>query len=278
MVIVDAYAYPTAVSLLRGAGVRVVGAPISEDGTTNVEGMYRRALQLGAAMVVVMSTCNAATGHSLSKGDRGALAQLAEQGVTVVDDRALADFHPSPSPHAIGRLSHSPNIVAVGSLTNSIGVDYAWDGSASMNLSSDRWCGLKAESTQDPPSRPNWSLPDLLRQHREVANVRRAFLEAARHQAAEFIQKSFEDWRVEGANVGPSMWIRLPLADAASFVRFAYARNVLVGYGGDFRSDGRPSRHIRLSLTAGAHVVLPSLSRLSILWEEYKLQENDHSG
>ncbi|OLE28829.1 MAG: hypothetical protein AUG49_01265 [Catenulispora sp. 13_1_20CM_3_70_7] len=84
-----------------------------------------------------------------------------------------------------------------------------------------------------------------------------------------FISRELADWRIEEAGIGPSQWVRLPLRDTAGFVGFAYEHGTTVGYGGMYRSDGRPSAHLRLTLTSDDHVIMSSLRNLRDAWSDF---------
>jgi len=112
-------------------------------------------------------------------------------------------------------------------------------------------------------------LRKLLAHHTEIATARRAQVRARARQAHTFLAEHLTDWTIQGTHQGPSLWIRLPVRDSAEFVAFAYKRNVSTGYGGIYRSDGRGSPHIRLTLTADDHTFELGLDRLYTAWTEF---------
>ncbi len=273
VVIVDPFAYPTAVSLLRARGARVVRAPADDEGRTDVQELYRRAVSLNAAMVVALTVCNSATGHSYSPQAMTALAHLAEHGVAVVEDRSLADFV-SAAPQPLAHVSTAPNVVTIGSFNKPYwgGLRLGWMSVHESLVSSLVRVKSRMDSGASVPAQ--LILDRLLAEHTSIIEGRRDSLTATRDLVTRLIAQASLHWKIEGAPVGPTMWVRLPVADSSGFVDYTFSHGVSVAYGGDFRADGRSSPHIRLSLTNGLAVTRVGVEALLSLWGAY-LSERD---
>ena len=223
-------------------------------------------------MAVVMAACNVATSHSTGDDHRTTLARLARAGVVVVDDRTLADYHPAPAPTAISAVAavaEHRNVITVGSFNKIYwgGLRVGWirvdpglvEAIVRTKSGTDAGCSVPSQLL----------LAKLLPHHAAIVERRRSQVARRRLAVAEFIRRELPDWRVEGAGIGPSEWIRLPVRDSAEFVGFAHEHGTAVGYGGMYRGDGRPSAHLRLTLTSDDHVVMSSLRDLRDAWSEF---------
>lgn len=270
VVIVDRRAYPTTLALLQRIGVRVIAASETSEGYTDPASAHRLAVENKAAMVITMSTCNAATGATIPLARRAPFFDLAtHRGVVIVDDRSLADYHPNPAFPALQSALHHPNMISLGSLNKIFwgGLRLGW-----LHLHEslvESFVRLKS-STDNGSSLPSQLIANrLLPLHQDIAAQRREDMTDARRGVTAVIEENCPEWRIEGSPVGPTMWVRLPLQDAGYFVQFAFERGIDIGYGGNYRADGRRSSHIRIALTAGTGRVVEDSSRLVGIWQEH---------
>ncbi|MGW3952090.1 aminotransferase-like domain-containing protein [Streptomyces sp. NPDC004752] len=268
VVIVDSPAYPTTLDLLRRMGVRIV--PVrTGDAAVGTDAVVRVARKTQAKMVVAMATCNVATGYSMTDTQRAALVQIAQSGVLVVDDRTLADYHPAPEPTALAALRDHKNIITVGSFNKIYwgGLRMGWVRVQRNLVEALIRVKAGADSGSSVPSQ--MMLAKLLPHHDAIVAHRQAEVERRTLIASAFIRNELPDWRIEGTGIGPSQWIRLPVRDTAEFVAFAYERGTAVGYGGMYRSDGRPSAHLRVTLTSDEHHITTALENLRDAWSDF---------
>lgn len=271
-VVVDARAYPSTIDLLRRSGVRVLAAPSLSDNSTDVAGLYRLAVAEQAAAVFIMSTCNAAIGSSYNEQDRRAIAALAEQGVVVVDDKSLAWFERSDLP-PIQNFSAHRNIVSVGSFNKAYwgGLRLGWINAHPSLVSALVRIKARMDNGVSVPSQ--LVLESILPQHDEILAERLLSIDAGRAAVASTIAVDFPTWAVQSRSMGPSVWVKLPVPDAAPFVERCFSHGLSVSYGGNFRADGRASPHIRLAVTTGVETVLSMLADLSKAWDAYNSEE-----
>jgi DNA-binding transcriptional MocR family regulator len=268
VVVVESPTYPTTLDLLRRVGVRVVSVGTG-DAAIDTNALARAAMKARAKMVVVMSTCNVATGHSVDAGARPALVALADAGITVVDDHTLADYHPAPRPRAVAALSDHRNIITVGSFNKIYwgGLRIGWLRTHPSLVESLIRTKSKTDAGSSVPSQI--ILTKLIPHHDAIVENRRSQVARRAEHVRRIIHNELSDWRVEGAGYGPSMWVRLPVHDSAKFVAFAYRNGTAVGYGGMYRSDGRAAPHIRLTLTSSDEDVANGLADLKIAWSAF---------
>lgn len=268
-VIVDRQAYPGALGLLRRAGARIIAAPATPAGHTDVAAMHRYAMQHSAAAVVIMTDGNAATGAAIPDSDRHLLADLAARGVAVVDDRTLADYRDPGSVTPLAREGIDRNIFTIGSLNKiywgGLRLGWACVSEAVMPAL------VRAKSSHDSgASVPSQLIAEkLLSRHGEIAASRRRAVAETRAVAEAALADMLPGWRSEGAPFGPALWVKVPGMDAAPFVEHAFTAGTPVSYGGDFRADGRPSRHVRLSLTNGPAKTRDLIGSLAAVWRDY---------
>lgn len=269
VVVVDAPTYPTTVDLLRRAGVQIIAAKNTTSGGVDTANLAHTALKMRATMAVVITTCNVATGATINAAARAPLVELAQKGVIVVDDLTLADYHRNEPPPHLGALQDHRNIISVGSFNKIYwgGLRAGWIRCHDSMMESLTWMKAKSDFGNSVPTQ--LILRKLLAHHAEITSTRRAQVRARAWQARTFLAEHLPDWTIEGTNQGPSLWVRLPVRDSAEFVAFAYKRNISTGYGGSYRSDGRGSPHIRLTLTADDHTFNTGLDQLHTAWVEF---------
>ncbi|WP_194910095.1 PLP-dependent aminotransferase family protein [Catenulispora rubra] len=268
IVIVESPTYPTTLELLRRIGVRIV--PVrTGDGTLGADALVRLARKTRATMAVVMATCNVATGRSLPDADRATLVHLAQTGVVVLDDRTLADYHPTPAPTPIAALAEHRNIITVGSFNKIYwgGLKMGWIRLHPSLVETAVRIKSRTDAGSSIPSQI--LLTKLLPHHADITAHRQSEMQRRTHLTSAFLHDELPDWRNEAAGIGPSQWIRLPLRDSADFVAFAHAHGTTVGYGGIYRSDGRPSPHLRTTLTSSDEQILAALHNLRDAWSAF---------
>jgi DNA-binding transcriptional MocR family regulator len=269
VVVVESPSYPTTLDLLRRTGVEIV--PVrTGDGAADTAGLTRVAMKARAKMAIVMSACNVATGHSTDATAAQALVAAAQAGVIVVDDYTLADYNPSPSrSEALAALHQHRNSLTVGSFNKIYwgGLRLGWLRSHPSHVHSLVRAKANTDAGSSVPSQI--ILTKLLPHHDVITRLRRSQVERRAASTRAFIEQELPEWSVEGAGHGPSLWIRLPVRDTAEFVAFAYRNGTAVGYGGMYRSDGRPSQHIRLTLTSGDDEVARGVADLGAAWSAF---------
>lgn len=277
VVIVETPCHPTTLDLLRRIGARIV--PVrTGDGTVGADALVRMAHQTRARMAVVMATCNVATGRSLSEPDRSTLVRLARDGVVVVDDRTLADYHPDPAPTPPAAMAEHRNLITVGSFNKIYwgGLKMGWIRLHPSLVETVVRIKARTDAGTSVPSQI--LLTKLLARHDHVVAHRRSQMERRTHMASAFLRDELPEWRNEAAGIGPSQWIRLPLRDTAEFVGFASAHGTTVGYGGLYRSDARPSAHVRLTLTASDEEIMAALHTLRDAWSAFRTSRGGRGG
>lgn len=268
VVVVESPGYPTTLRLLSRIGVQILSVKSGATGTDAVA-LARLAVNARAKMVVLMSTCNAATGTSIADSARPILTDLATRGIVIVDDLALADYHPGPAVRSLALINDHRNIVTVGSFNKIYwgGLRVGWlrvhqslvESAARTKAKSDSGCSIPSQVL----------VMKLIEHHNTIVGKRRDQVERQALIVSRFIAEHLPEWQIESIPHGPAVWIRLPLRDTADFVAQSSRNFVPIGYGGIYRSDGRASPHIRLTLTSPEAVLAKGLDDLAQSWSAY---------
>jgi DNA-binding transcriptional MocR family regulator len=103
---------------------------------------------------------------------------------------------------------------------------------------------------------------DWLRAHR-AALVRR------RDHLSNLIGSALPAWQVSRPTAGLSLWVRLPVADAATFAHVASRHGVGVAAGGAACLDGEHRGYIRLSFAEQLDTLSLAVERLTVAWEAH---------
>lgn len=268
LVVVESPSYPTTLDMLRRVGAQIV--PVrTGDGSVDAHGLARVAARSRAKMIVVMAGCNVATGHSADNALRESLVDLAHRGVMIVDDHTLGDYNPNLSAGPVAAAGDHRNMVTVGSFNKIYwgGLRIGWLRSHPSLVQSLIRAKSKTDAGSSVPSQV--ILTKLLRHHEQIVEVRRSQVDRRAAHGRAFLEQALPTWQLEGARVGPSLWVRLPIRDSAEFVTFAYNHGTAIGYGGMYRSDGRASPHVRLTLTSGDAEVAQGLENLRVAWSAF---------
>jgi DNA-binding transcriptional MocR family regulator len=236
----------------------------------------------GGSVAVVMPTGHNPTGLVMSGVRRQAFAAIADAGrVTIVEDMTLADLcleaglaglsRAAASSAALPLAALSAEVIAVGSVSKLLwgGLRVGWIriGSArlreallarkaALNLATSGLAQAVVAALLDAVT------DDWLRAHR-AALVRR------RDHLSSLIGSALPAWQVSRPAAGLSLWVRLPVADAATFAHVASRHGVGVAAGGAACLDGQHRGYIRLSFAEQPDTLSLAVERLAVAWEAH---------
>ncbi len=235
----------------------------------------------GGPLAFLMPTGHNPTGLVMSGVRRQAFAAIADAGrVTIVEDMTLADLYldcpgadsgPPPLPPPLPLAALSAEVIAAGSVSKLLwgGLRVGWirAGSprlrdallarkAALNLATSGLAQAVVAALLDAVS------DDWLRAHR-AALVRR------RDHLCGLISSLLPAWRVARPSAGLSLWVRLPVADAATFAHVASRHGVGVAAGGTACLDGQHRGYIRLSFAEQLDTLSLAVERLAVAWEAH---------
>jgi DNA-binding transcriptional MocR family regulator len=249
-VLVELPSYPAALDALRGAGARLIPAPLSDDGW-DVEAIEAVAREQPPALAYLMPDFHNPTGLVMNTDTRRrALDALERAGATVVIDETFVELNldgltmPAPA----GSFG-AERTITIGSLSKAVwgGLRVGWvrgdpavihrlvTARAAIDLASPLFEQLVATRTLE-------RLDEILAERREVIRVRRAALVDA-------LDAELPGWRYTRPAGGLYIWAELPAPISTSLALEAAQRDVHLTPGPRFAAAGLLERHLRLPFT-----------------------------
>ncbi len=234
-------------------------------------------------LAFVMPTGHNPTGLVMSGVRRQAFAAIADAGrVTVAEDMTLADLYlgsgggdaGAPTPQVLPLLplaALSAEVIAIGSVSKLLwgGLRVGWIRAGSTRLR-DALLARKAAlnlATSGLAQAVVAALLDAVSD--EWLRAHRAALVRRRDHLAAMIGAQLPGWQVTRPSAGLSLWVRLPVADAATFAHVASRHGVGVAAGGAACLDGRHRGYIRLSFAEQLDTLSLAVERLAVAWEAH---------
>jgi DNA-binding transcriptional MocR family regulator len=238
---------------MRGAGARVIGVPVDEDGF-DVEGLERLLARHEVKLVGLQTACQNPTGSNLSEERRRRLAELAvERNFFVLEDRVYADMRFDGSFVGSLRELAPAHVLYVNSLSKVVGGGLRSGWVAARGPVRDRLAMLKLEADFHSPTliqyiAARWLATGAYDRHlkrtmpfyRERRDALLAALE--RHMGGEY--------RVASPHGGHHLWVTLnrPLDERALFGEAA-RHGVAFTPGGAVTAERRSQTSLRLSFS-----------------------------
>jgi DNA-binding transcriptional MocR family regulator len=212
----------------------------------------------------------------MSRVRRQAFAAVADAGrVTVVENLALADLFLDDELAPLPLAALSAEVIAVGSVSKllwgglrigwirvgaGVGAERLGDAlvarKAALNLATSAVTQAVAAQLLDAVD-AGW-----LSAHRSALVRRRDHLCA-------MIGSLLPAWRVSVPSAGLSLWVWLPVEDAAAFAHVASRHGVVVAVGGAACVDGRHRGYIRLSFAEQLDTLSLAVERLAVAWQAH---------
>jgi DNA-binding transcriptional MocR family regulator len=237
-------------------------------------GVARAARAAAAPVIYVPSTGANPTGAVLPAGRRSELLEVARAtAAVVVEDLALADLLLSgddvPAPLA---ASHSNgDVIAVGSLSKLFwaGLRVGWVRASADTL--DALTEMKVAMGLATSVPAQTIARDLLDAATDswIGDLRSA-LRARRDRLRDHLEQRLPAWELPvGPDAGLSLWVRLPVQDAATFCATAARHGVVVAAGATMCACGRHHSYIRLSFAEPLAALDLGAERLATAWEAH---------
>lgn len=277
VVLVSCPTYPGVAGAFGRGNVAVVAGDAAG---TDANAVARASAGAGAggSVAVVMPTGHNPTGLVMSGVRRQAFAAIADAGrVTIVEDMTLADLYledglsASSASLPLPLAALSTEVIAAGSVSKLLwgGLRVGWIriGSArlrdallarkaALNLATSGLAQTVVAALLDAVT------DDWLRAHRAALVRRRDHLRG-------LIGSQLPAWDVSRPSAGLSLWVRLPVADAATFAHVASRHGVGVAAGGAACLDGQHRGYIRLSFAEQLDTLSLAVERLAVAWEAH---------
>lgn len=273
VVVVECPTFPGCADAFAAAGAHFAALPTDADGVI-LDDLESTLHRQPVAAIYVMPTFHNPTGAVLSSHRRARLCELAAHaGVPIIEDNALAHASlggPAPPPPVAAQPgAEGVPVITVGSLSKALwgGLRVGW------LRAPEPWRGRLARRKvaadlgsaiidQAIAAQLIGRLPEL-----EAANS--AMLQARLGGCAELLRAYLPEWRWNRPVGGPSLWVRLPIGDAAQFAQVALRHGVEVIPGASFATDGSFADHLRLPFTFEPAVMSEAIGRLARAWQAY---------
>lgn len=273
VVVVENPTFPGCADAFAAAGARFVALPVDGHGVI-LDDLETTLGRQPVAAIYLMPSYHNPTGAVLSAHRRARLCELAARaGVPVIEDNALAHAalggpKPPPPVSAHPDADRAP-VITVGSLSKALwgGLRVGW------LRAPEPWLGRLARRKvaadlgsaiidQAIAARLIERLPEL-----EAANS--ALLLDRLGVCTDLLVEHLPDWRWTRPVGGPSLWVQLPVGDAAQFAQVALRHGVEIIPGALFSTDGTFADHLRLPFTFEPAVMTEAVDRLAAAWRVY---------
>ena len=260
--------YPGAISVLRGAGARLLGVDQDASGT-RIDQLTEVVARSLPRLVYLVPDFHNPTGGVLSERRRQEVVQLAgDFHVPVIEDIVQRElWFDAPAPPPIASFSDDAPILTIGSMSKVFwgGLRIGWIRGSQDVIA--RMARMKAVTDFGAPIFSQLLSSQLLPHFDVTAEWRRRDLTRRLDVLTEALATHLPDWQFERPAGGLSVWAKLPSPTGDELVRRAAAHGVAVVPGSTFAVDHR--RHtdrIRLPFVAAPNVIEEDVRRLAEAW------------
>jgi DNA-binding transcriptional MocR family regulator len=270
-VLVELPSYPAALDALRGAGARLIPAPLGENGW-DVEGLEAAVRAQPPALAYLIPDFHNPTGLVMSEDARRRSVRALEHAgaVTVIDETFVElnlDGVPMPAP--AGAFGGDATIT-IGSLSKAVwgGLRVGW-ARADPGLIH-RMVTARAASDLASPLFEQLVATRTLSRLDEILAERRAAIRIRRDALARALDEHLPHWRYARPAGGLFVWTELPGPMSTSLALEAARHDLHLSPGPRFAAAGLLERHLRLPFTlapaqlARAAEILAALTPVSV--------------
>jgi DNA-binding transcriptional MocR family regulator len=259
---------PTYPGLAGAFGFEAIVPVPADAGGTSANAIGRA----GGALAYVMPTGHNPTGAVMSSVRRQAIAAIADGGrIVVVEDMALADLSLEAGLALQPLAALSPAVVAVGSVSKLLwgGLRIGWIrvGPSQLRdalLARKAALNLATSAVAQAVAAQLLTLVDA-----DWLTAHRAALLRRRDQLCSPIDGLLPAWRFLPPTAGLSLWVWLPVADAAAFAHVAARHGVTVATGSTACVCSEHHGYIRLSFAEQLDTLTLAVERLAVAWEAH---------
>ncbi|MEU5901609.1 PLP-dependent aminotransferase family protein [Streptomyces venezuelae] len=267
-VLVENPSYPNALDAIRGAGLRAVPVPVTEDGWDPglVESSLRQAAPRLAYLVPDFQN---PTGALMPREQRvRVLETVRATGTWLLIDETIADIAldtPPPAPFAsLAPHGAGEQVVTVGSLSKTHwgGLRIGWVRAGSRLIT--ELATKRVPSDMSTPVIEQLVALHLLRGMDDVLRERLPRLRAQRDALAASLARHVPEWRWQVPPGGLSLWVDLGRPIASSLARAVLAQGVRIEGGSRFGADpGTHEHRLRIPYTLSADLSEQAVRRLA---------------
>ncbi|MEU7650255.1 PLP-dependent aminotransferase family protein [Streptomyces huasconensis] len=267
-VLVENPSYPNALDAIRGAGLRAVPVPVTDDGWDSglVESSLRQAAPRIAYLVPDFQN---PTGRLMPREQRVRVLETARAtGTWLVIDETISDIAldvPRPAPFAsLAPAGAGEQVVTVGSLSKSHwgGLRIGWVRAGSKLVTELAMARVPVDMAT--PVIEQLVALHLLRGMDDVLRERLPRLRAQRDALAASLARHLPEWHWRLPPGGLSLWVDLGRPVASSLARAALAHGVRIEGGSRFGADpGTHEHRLRIPYTLPPDLLEQAVARLA---------------
>ena len=271
--------YFGAIDVCRAVGARVVTVPVGPGGASP-SAVRGRMTATGARLVYLTTTFQNPTGMVMPIQARKDMARLAKEfGVTIVDDRTIADLvlEGSPPPPLAAFAGEHP-VLTIGSLSKLLwpGLRVGWIRAPEPLVQ--RLTRLKSAMDLGSPITTQAVAVRALEALDEIRTLRRQQLKPRRDLLAALLRERLPEWTFRLPQGGLFLWVKLPSGDAREFAQFAARHGVVTIPGSILSADGSHTGYLRLSFLADQKWLQTGVERLATAWRLFQSAHRPISG
>lgn len=261
-VLVQAPTYPGMLEVLREAAAVIRSVPVHDNG-------FPTRLADRPALAYLIATFHNPTGYAVPAAEADATVAAARRHrVPLIVDDATADlgFDPAGARPPTAAAPAADEVITVGSLSKVVwgGLRVGWIRAQPALIG--RLARLKAVHDLGTAVLDQLAAVELLAGIDEVSVERAGLLRRRHDHLTAALRHRLPDWRFQPADGGQTLWVRLPVGDAAAFAQTALRHGIAVLPGRSLDPTGSSTDHLRLSFVDDYDRLDAAVDALSSAW------------
>jgi len=270
-VVVEDPTYAGALPVLRKAGVRVLPAPMDEQGV-RIDTLEQLVARESVKLIYLNPTFHNPTGTVLSAARRLQITSLAQtKGIVVVESTVQADLslRGAPPPKYLAATNPHDGVLTIGSMSALFwtGLRVGWVRGPAQSIF--QLGQVKGTLDLGTPLVDQLLAARLLPRVDEVAQWRRDQLRERLDLVASLLVELLPEWTWEAPSGGTSLWVRLPNEGASQFAQVALRHGVMILPGSSFSVRDAYDDHLRIPFVIEPQALRMGIERLAAAWTEY---------
>jgi DNA-binding transcriptional MocR family regulator len=263
--------YFGALDALRTADARITTLPVGPDGVR--PSVIRERIKSSAARLVYLTpTYQNPTGSIMPAAARKEVGRIvAESGIPVIDDRALADIAlDGAPPPPLAAYAPQAAVITVGSLSKLVcpGLRAGWVRAPAWVI--ERLARLKSSLDLASPLLTQTIAVRLIEEIGQARRLRRLQLTPRRDLLAALLRKHLPEWTFHVPAGGLFLWVKLPRGDSRELAQTALRHGVIILPGPHASAVGGYENFLRIPFLAEPSTLRTGVKRLSTAWKEYQ--------
>lgn len=268
-VLVEAPSYPHAYDALRGAGGRLIAAPVTV-GQGWDAAMLEQILQRSSpALGYLMPDFHNPTGESMPAELREQVLEMAAaQGTVLIADETMAELGIDRASNPLPFAAYGPGAITIGSVGKTVwgGIRVGWIRAEAGMIQK----LMRARSAGDlgTPMLEQLIVRRLLEAFDGVLDLRRAQLRAGREHLVAALRSRFPEWDVPRPDGGLTLWVGLGRPVSSQLTLAARQQGLLLAAGPRFGLDGAFERFLRIPFSVGIEELDIAVDALAAAWSD----------